>query len=78
MQLRFCDNQSAIQLNRNCVYHGRSKHIDIRYHFSREASENGEIKIEYVRTDLMLADIMTKALSSVKHAKCVKMLNLSL
>lgn len=74
----FCDNQSTIQLSRNCVYLGRVKHIDIRYHFSREASENGEIKIEHIKTDLMLADIMTKALPSNKHAKCVKMLNLSL
>lgn len=38
----FCDRQSAIQLSKNNVYHGRNNHIDIRYHFSKEASKNGD------------------------------------
>lgn len=73
----YCDSQSAIQLSKNSVQHGRSKHIDIRYHFSREASENGDVKIEYLRSDQMLADVMTKALAKCKHTKCVELLNLS-
>nr|GEY95793.1 zinc finger, CCHC-type [Tanacetum cinerariifolium] len=37
------ENVSAIALVRNPVFHGRSKHIDIRYHFIRECVENGHI-----------------------------------
>nr|KAJ0208302.1 hypothetical protein LSAT_V11C500255750 [Lactuca sativa] len=40
----FVHNKSAIDLMRNQVFHGRSKHIDIRFHFIRESVENGEIK----------------------------------
>jgi len=72
----FCDSQSAIQLSKNNVYHGRSKHIDIRYHFSKEASENGDIEIKYLESEHMLADILTKSLPKNRHENCVKMLNL--
>lgn len=72
-----CDNQSAIQLSKNCVFHGKSKHIAIRYHFSREASDNGEIKIIYLKSEQMKADILTKALSKDKHIHCMDLLNLS-
>lgn len=72
----FCDSQSAIELAKNAVFHKRSKHIDIKYHFTRELVEKNEIKIDYLRTDSMLADILTKALSKVKHDRAIKMLNL--
>nr|GEZ62266.1 zinc finger, CCHC-type [Tanacetum cinerariifolium] len=42
------DNISAIALVRNPVFHGRSKHIDICYHFIREYVENGHINVEHV------------------------------
>ncbi|KAL1189087.1 Retrovirus-related Pol polyprotein from transposon RE2 [Cardamine amara subsp. amara] len=42
------DNQSAIALTRNPVFHGRSKHIHRRYHFLRECIENGQIDVEHV------------------------------
>lgn len=71
-----CDNQSAIALCNNSVYHSRSKHIDIRYHFSREALENGDINVKYLSTDKMVADVFTKALAKTKHAECVRLLNL--
>nr|GEX83175.1 zinc finger, CCHC-type [Tanacetum cinerariifolium] len=56
------DNVSAIALVRNPVFHGRSKHIDIRYHFIRECVENGHINVEHVSGELQRADILTKAL----------------
>nr|GFC56970.1 ribonuclease H-like domain, reverse transcriptase, RNA-dependent DNA polymerase [Tanacetum cinerariifolium] len=56
------DNISAIALVRNPVFHGRSKHIDIRYHFIRECVENGHINVEIVSGELQRADILTKAL----------------
>ncbi|XP_074348951.1 secreted RxLR effector protein 161-like [Apium graveolens] len=38
----FIDNKSAIDLAKNPVFHGRSKHIDVRFHFIRECIENGD------------------------------------
>ncbi|XP_074356641.1 secreted RxLR effector protein 161-like [Apium graveolens] len=50
--LWFClDNKSTINLGKNLVFQGRSKHIDIRYHFIREYVECGEIIIKHVRTE---------------------------
>lgn len=56
------DNQGCIALAGNPVSHSRAKHIDIRHHFIRERIENKEIKLEYISTKNMLADIFTKAL----------------
>ncbi|KMQ82311.1 retrovirus-related pol polyprotein from transposon tnt 1-94 [Lasius niger] len=71
-----CDNQSAIELNKNHAFHRRSKHIDIRYHYSREIRDRSEINIKYLPTDKMIADILTKSLTKAKHEKCIKMLSL--
>lgn len=63
----FVDNQSALELMKNPVFHGRSKHIDIRYHFIRECVENGEITVHHVCSKEQKADILTKALAKTKH-----------
>lgn len=56
------DNQGAIALAKNPVAHSRTKHIDIRFHYIREAQENGLIQIRYCPTEEMLADLLTKPL----------------
>ena len=61
--LIFEDNQGAISMAKNPVFHKRTKHVQIRYHFVREAVEQGTITLEYCRTDDMLADSFTKALA---------------
>ena len=58
----YCDNKSAIALSCNNVQHSRSKHIDIRHHFIREQVEKGIVELYFVKTDLKLADVFTKAL----------------
>ncbi|PNX70600.1 type I inositol 145-trisphosphate 5-phosphatase 12-like protein [Trifolium pratense] len=45
-----CDNKSAIALSKNPVFHGRSKHIDIRFHKIRELVDEKEVVIEYCPT----------------------------
>jgi hypothetical protein len=59
------DNQGCIALSENPVEHKRTKHIDIRYHFTRERVESGDVVLEYVTTEDQLADLMTKPL--MKH-----------
>ncbi|XP_042467433.1 secreted RxLR effector protein 161-like [Zingiber officinale] len=64
----FVDNRSAIALMKNPVFHGRSKHIDTRFHFIRECIEKGQIVVEFVNTGEQRADALTKALPGVKLA----------
>ena len=62
-----CDNQNCIKLTENPVFHDRSKHIEIRYHFIRDWVQRGAVKLEYVSTDEQVADILTKSLPRGKH-----------
>ena len=64
------DNQSAIKLLRNPISSLKTKHIDVVYHFTREKVMRGDITFSYVKTDDMLADIMTKGLPRNKHEAC--------
>ena len=52
------------------MVHARTKHIKIRYHFSRQAVKSGEVKFIYCPTELMLADALTK-LSEIKFTKFI-------
>ena len=61
-----CDNQSGIRLTENPVFHNRSKHIDIRYHFIRDMVQQGDIRLDHIGTDEQVVDILTKPLGKVK------------
>jgi len=56
------DNQGYIALANNPVSYSRAKHIDIYHHFIREFIECHEVKLDYVSTKDMLADVFTKSL----------------
>ena len=58
------DNQGAIALAKNAGYNSRTKHIDIKHHFTRENVENGKVQVDYVDTKNQLADLLTKALGT--------------
>eukprot|EP00253_Pinus_taeda_P012149 PITA_12149 len=60
------DNQSGIRLSENLVFHDRSKHIDIRYHYIRDMVQRGAIRLQHIGTDEQVADILTKPLGKVK------------
>jgi hypothetical protein len=60
------DNQSCIKMTENHVFHDRSKHIEIRYHFIRDMVQRGALKLQYISTDEQVVDVMTKPLSRVK------------
>jgi len=56
------DNKSAITLAKNPVQHGRSKHIEARFHFLREHVTHGKLEVKHCPSESQLADILTKGL----------------
>lgn len=72
----FGDNNGALKLAKNPVFHARTKHIDIRHHFIRDALKQNELKLEHISTKEMVADIFTKGLPKPKHEHCMKLLNM--
>ena len=62
----YCDNMSSMQLAKNPVFHARTKHIEVHYHFLRERVLSGEVALRYVHTDRQVADIFTNLLVSDK------------
>jgi hypothetical protein len=60
------DRKSALALASNHVYHERSKHIDLRYHFIQNCLADRIASATYINTMDQLADILTKALGRVK------------
>jgi len=56
------DNSSVIALAKNQVFHERSKHIDIRFHYLRDCIANKKVEVKYVKTQYQVADIFIKPL----------------
>jgi hypothetical protein len=59
-------NKSTITLIKNPVLHEQSKHIEVKYHLVWESIEYGRIKVEFIRSEEQLGDILTKPLGRVK------------
>ena len=54
-------------MTKNPVNYGRIKHVDIKYHYIRDEVKRDKVKLEYYKTTVMLADIMTKRLHGPRH-----------
>ena len=65
----YCDNSSTIKLAKNPVMHGRSKHIDVRFHFLRDLTKDETIQLIHCDTQEQAADVMTKPLKLAAFMK---------
>ncbi|KAM7489606.1 hypothetical protein LguiB_027090 [Lonicera macranthoides] len=70
----YCNNMSAIKLSKNPVLHGRSKHIDVRYHFLRDLCKDGVINLVFCKSEEQIADIFTKPLKPAVFLRLRSML----
>jgi len=46
----YCENKSCVKLTKNPLFHDKSKHIEIRYHFIRDRVQKGAVKLQYIST----------------------------
>jgi len=70
-------NKSAINLSRNPTLHGRSKHIDTKFHFLRDQVSRGKLTLLYCRTEEQTADVFTKPLKQARFDKLRKQIGMS-
>ena len=62
----FLDNQAAIAISHNPIFHGKTKHFNIKLFFLREVQKDGDITLVYCKMEEQLANIFTKPLSVSK------------
>ena len=67
-----CDSKCVIDLNKNTMYHARTKHIDVRYHWIKKVIEEQLFQIRNIHIDKNTIDIMTKVITKEKLAQCIK------
>ena len=67
----FTDSNSAIELAKNPIYHARTKHVDIRYHYVRECVQNQSTRLNWTSIEAQLADGLTKAVPNDKWLRFI-------
>jgi len=65
-----CDSMIAIYLAKNKIYHARTKHIDVRFHFGLDILDEDDIQLLKIHTKENPADILIKVASGVKFTYC--------
>eukprot|EP00253_Pinus_taeda_P032115 PITA_32115 len=71
-----CGNQSCVKLSENPVFHDRSKHIEIKYHYIRDMVLTRAIRLEYISTDEQTTNVLMKPLLKDKFVYFINKLGL--
>ncbi|CAI7808402.1 unnamed protein product [Closterium sp. NIES-54] len=74
----YFDSQGVIALAKNPVLHGLTKHMRVKWHWTRSMVAAGEVELHYVKTTRQPADMMTKRLVEQQHWKCYKLAGMAL
>ncbi|CAI7895108.1 unnamed protein product [Closterium sp. NIES-54] len=74
----YCDSQGAVALAKNSVLHGLTKHMRVKWHWTRSMVAAGEVELLYVKTTGQPADMITKRLVLQQHWKCCKLAGMAL
>jgi hypothetical protein len=64
----WCDNLGATFLSANPVFHARTKHVEVDYHFVRDRVTKQEIQVRFISSKDQLADVLIKPLPPVSFA----------
>jgi hypothetical protein len=64
----YCDDQHYVIISDNPMLHDRSNNIEIKYYYIHDKVHKGEVILEYISTNEMKTDILTKPLSKIKFA----------
>ena len=72
-----CDNSLTIQLSKTLVFHEKSKHIDVRFHFLRDLVNEGVVELSHCNSQNQIADIMTKPIKLEQFEKLRGMLGVT-
>ena len=73
----FCDSQSAIYLTKDQMFHERTKHIDVKYHYVRDVVAKGKLKVCKISTHDNPADMMTKPVPVSKFELCSSLVGIT-
>ena len=73
----YCDSQSAIDLSKNSMYHARTKHIDVRYHWIQEKIKDKSMQVEKISTNENPANMLTKIVTRDKFELCKELIGMS-
>jgi hypothetical protein len=73
----YADNQRAIKLVNNSIFQKRTKHIVVKYHYTRDLISQKEIKLQYRLTTKMIADNLIKSLRSVQFQRFIDQLRMA-
>src|SRR5882724_8223232 len=72
----YSDNTGTVAPSDNPIFHNRSKHIDIRWHFIRELIRSKIVRTSHIPRTQNRADFLTKSLSRSEHDRCIKLLGM--